>query len=195
VPARFDRRLGIVAAAGVVIALAVAWRLLHPPPALPRIARDEFLPRPFAARDERRRLVRMETYLGRHPLVVAFVDPSGGLESHPFLLALRERFDELKSRNARLFVVTPGTTQLNLIAAARAAVIAGNPRAASGFPFPLLSDAELTIHRAWGLFDEERGRTVEAVFVIGRSGVSRWYRVGELPAELDAMLRAVDESR
>ena len=49
------------------------------------------------------------------------------------------------------------------------------------FPFPLLSDPDFHVHRAWGRFDESTGKPLDGVFVIDRKGSVAWSRTTNTP--------------
>jgi hypothetical protein len=63
-------------------------------------------------------------------------------------------------------------------------------------PFPLLSDPQGALSRAYGVWDEDGRIATPAIFLLDRSGSVRWLYAGRDFAdrpEDDALLRAIDE--
>jgi peroxiredoxin len=48
-----------------------------------------------------------------------------------------------------------------------------------GLRFPLLSDADLNVARAYGVADEENGTGWPAIFIVGEDGNIRWRSLAE----------------
>jgi peroxiredoxin len=62
------------------------------------------------------------------------------------------------------------------------------------YPFPLLSDVDLSVHRAWGRYDEGGRQPLEGAFLVDRKGevaLSRTTGRPEPLANLEGMVASV----
>jgi peroxiredoxin len=165
-----DRRILIPIAAAILLAAVCAWRVFtnKPQDYADQVAKAVMM-RPVAAfevLDSDNHLVRLGTFLGRHQIILLFVDDALGVDKDPELLRLRERFAELQARQIKVIAISGAIPQQN-----RAAI-----EKAGGFPFPLVSDFDplspegtLRIHRQWGRL-KETGETRPGVFLVDRKG-------------------------
>jgi len=99
------------------------------------------------------------------------------------LVELAEKHDEFRKLDATLVAVSSD-------AAADLAEWAAD----EGIPFALASDTDLRAIEAWGVREEDEGRSVPAVFVVDRNGTIRFAQVGESVtdrAEVDDLLTAL----
>ena len=170
------RRVLILIAAGVFIAVLCAWRVVTNKPqdyaAQVKLEASKVVTRSaadldFEGLDSDNRMVRLAAFLGRHRVIVLFFDGELGADKDAELLRLRERFVELKAHDVKVIAVSTALPQQN-----RAAML---PERAGGFPFPLVSDFNPVspeeaqkIHRRWGRWDDSTGKAKPGVFVIDR---------------------------
>ena len=65
---------------------------------------------------------------------------------------------------------------------------------AQNFPFPLLSDVQRTVMRAYGVLDEDRNVAYRSTFIVDRAGVLRWGQAGDRQMIRDGseILRVLD---
>ncbi len=181
--------LALLPVAAVAIVVACVWKLNQTPPERTDITPlRELRPSPtFELPDQKSRMVRLERYLHRHPIVLVFFDGDRGADKDMWLRALRSSADS---------IARSGTIVLGISMAL--------PRAnrETEFPFPLLTDLNPAqpgstneVHRQWGVLDEE-GRTVPSVFLITRAGLVDWD--GQHPRPVQdpaALVRAVMQGR
>ena len=180
-----DRRLLVVIAAGILIALVCVVRVAFNKPldyeqqvAAATVMRAA---PPFEALDANNHLVRLASWLGRHRIIVLFFNGERGADQDADLLRLRDRFDELQSLDVKVVGVTTALPQDN-----RAAM----ERAGGEFPFPLVSDFDpqspegmLRIHRHWGRMDPSNEKPLSGVFLIDRKG--QVAHLGSIPKPYD----------
>ena len=58
------------------------------------------------------------------------------------------------------------------------------------FPFPLVSDAELRIFKAYRVFDDFENQPLHGTFLIDRDGLVRWQDISYEPfSEVDFLLK------
>lgn len=188
-----DRRLVVVLAAGVLIAIVSIVRISTNKPhdyAAQVAAASVMRPAPnFEALDSDNHLVRLSAWLGRHRIIVVFFDGERGADQDPDLLRLRDRFAELKAHDVKVVGVTAAIPQVNRAAMERA----GGP-----FPFPLVSDVDpqsaegtLRIHRHWGRLDTVTNQPLSGTFFIDRKGQVAY--VGPIPKPYDNVDQIMDE--
>jgi len=154
---------------------------------------------PFEALDSDNHLVRLNSFLGRHTILLTFignpqatpaptadasrpqVDPEALAESEGMkgLLQLRDRFEQLNAKGIKVIAITsavPKQTR-NLI------------DRVGKFPFPIVSDFDplaaegtLRIHRQWGRLVEP-DTLLPGIFLIDRKGQVRSTPSGPQPIE------------
>jgi len=179
------RRECLLVLAFVVIAGMVAWKKLRPAPPIvqPTFSKGEFTPPSFQLHDHHSRMVRLEAYRGRHPILVVFYVASQGPDHHPLLKSLRDEYEEFSKRGIKIFAISAATPYLNREAFKRGGT----------FPFPILSDPMLQAHHAWKAYDTEQNRPRQAAFVIDRRGMGRWYKADpDLPESASPILEQFD---
>src|SRR5207253_494288 len=103
---------------------------------------------------------RLERYLGRHRVLVVFFSAEETAAKDPALLAVREAFPRLTQNDIKVVGVSTALPQDNR----RAIETAGD------FPFPLISDPDLSIHRRWSRLDPQTQQPRSGVFLIDRKG-------------------------
>jgi peroxiredoxin len=159
------------------VVASTAWRLQHPHQAAPASARSiSARPAPdFQLLDQNNRPVRLQGYVSRHRILIAFFDPRTGPDGDPVLQKLREFYPTLKRAG---FVVLAISTPL-------APDI--KPQILS-YPFPVLRDTNAGTPESccnrWGvsgnLSDQGSPITITpALFLIEQNGLTSWK--GEAP--------------
>ncbi|MGH7201844.1 MAG: redoxin domain-containing protein [Planctomycetaceae bacterium] len=156
-----QRRTLVLPFAAVVITALCVYATVRPYPPQRRIrGPQEMRPAPlFELYDKQNRTVRLKAYVGRHRILVVFFDGEGGADRDPLLRRLRGDFENLES-DVKILAVSTALPQHN--------------RQADPFPFPLLSDPGLQVHRQWGRYDEQTERPLTGVFHIDRAGLVAW---------------------
>jgi peroxiredoxin len=172
-----SRRLLILLAAAATIAGLSTWRVVtNRPQDYARQIEEAELERPaaaFEALDSDNQMFRLERYLGRHRVLVVFYSAADTAAASRHLLAVREEFEELSRRDVKVVGVSTALPQHN-----RAAMEHSGP-----FPFPLVTDVDLTIHRRWGRVSADTGEPLEGVFLIDRKGAVP--SLGDQPRPVD----------
>lgn len=173
-----DQRLILVLLAGGLIAGVCAYRLMTNRPldhAAQVRAASQPHPAPlFEAVNEQNEMFRLQTYLGRHRIVVVFYDGDAGADRSRELAELTKRADELK----RLDVKAIGVSKALALANRNALPQLGE------FPGQLLSDVDGKIHERWGR-NAPDGRTIPGVFLIDRKGQVAYF--GGQPRSYDSV--------
>jgi mycoredoxin-dependent peroxiredoxin len=184
-----DKRVFLLGVAGIAIAGLCAFRAMRtdvPRPAGEvRTATVEQPAPPCELYDQNSpsHLVRLEGYLGRHRVIVVFFDGRAGAHRSAVLKHLRDEWDRLRKAGVYVMAISTALPQENR------KIIAANGE----FPFPLLSDPDFHVHRAWGRFDEKRGTPLEGVFLVDRKGAVRWSPSLNAPQPLEDWKSAVDK--
>lgn len=133
--------------------------------------------------------VKLSDYKGKYvvlffyPLDFTFVCPTE-------LIALSDRIDEFKGRNANVLGISVDS-QFSHIA------WRNTPRKRGGIGevgFPLVSDLDKTISRSYGVLVEKPGIALRGLFIIDREGKLRHITVNDLPLgrNVDEILRVLD---
>ena len=158
-----DRRILVLPAAAVVILALVAYKF-------ERLSRDRQQPASpvvslqsaplFSAYDMENKLVRLDTYLGRHEILLVFFDSRQGFEGDPAMTEVRQHLPELQQRGMKVFGVSTLLPQDNRKTTEQ--------RGPAGFP--LLSDPAGQVHQSWGRIDSGSGAPLTGVFYIDRAG-------------------------
>lgn len=103
--------------------------------------------------------VQLSQSLSNGPVVLAFYQEDGTPTCQAQLCAFRDEQELLHELGARVLAISTDT-----VGAHRA--FAGE----QGLPFPLLSDVDGSVARAYGVWDAESRRARRAVFVVGADG-------------------------
>jgi peroxiredoxin len=178
-----SRRNVILVCATILIVALCAWRLANP---RQRSVFDpnrvsDLRPAPsFQLHDQNSRVVKLDSYLHRHQIVLVFFDDKTGPEADSTLVELRNFYPALKDRNIIVLGVSTALPQQN------------RKPPNLPFPFPLLSDVLATdpnsAHRKWGRLIEPKSLdkppgTAPAVFLIDRAGTVEWSGNAPKPVE------------
>lgn len=117
------------------------------------------------------RIVRLESYLGRQRVIVVFFDGREGAHASRVLNYLKDNWGRLRAADIHVLAVSTALPQEN-----RKEIARYGP-----YPFPLLSDPDLHVHRAWDCLDEARRAAHPGVFIVDRKGWVRWSRETDAP--------------
>jgi len=187
------RRVLVLPLAALLIAAACAYKLTRieadrdAPLAEQGISRPPPLLELYDQSKPSRR-VRLASYLGRHRVLVIFFDGVRGVENDLKLNFLRKNFTRFENADCVILAVTTALPQ----EMRRASVAHGT------FPFPLLSDPSLHVHRSWGMVEGEPPRPTSGLFLIDRTGHVSWSRSADLPlplADPDRVIRELIDLR
>lgn len=179
------QRLLVLSLMGVVLAGVCLWRVaVNRPQSYAtqlQAARIE-IPAPlFSAVDAHNEMFRLEGWLGRHRILVIFFDAENTAAADPQLLAVRAVFDDLARRDIKVVAVSTALPQQN-----RAAM-----EHVGEYPFPLVSDVDLTIHQRWGRLSVDNNRPLPGAFLIDRKGTVP--AVATQPRPLDNLANTLKE--
>jgi peroxiredoxin len=188
-PRLSDRRLWLLGAAAVVIVGLCVFRATRTDAPQSTLAPAPLTgPAPsFELYDENSpsHLVRLSSYLGRQRAFVVFYDGLPGAHRSHALDVLRTEWPKLRKADIYVMAISKALPQENR------KDIAEHGK----YPFPLLSDVDLSVHRAWGRYDEERRQPLEGVFLVDRKGQVAWSRENGGPeplSNLEATVAAVE---
>ena len=183
-----DRRLWLLGAAAVVIVGLCVFRVTrtYAPQSTATPAAQTGPAPAFELYDENSpsHLVRLSAYLGRQRVFVVFYDGSQGAHHSQVLDVLRTEWPKLRKADVYVLVISKALPQENR----------KDMAAHEKYPFPLLSDVDLSAHRAWGRYDEQRRLPLEGAFLVDRRGDVAWSRETGGPeplANLEATVQAV----
>ncbi len=127
--------------------------------------------------------VRLSDLLGNGPVVVAFYQEDDTPGCRAQLGAFRDDHDVLAELGGRLVAISTDSPASHRAFAERL-----------GAPFPLLSDEDGAVARAYGVYDEQSRRAHRAVFVIGAGGVLLlsipWYNPAN-PSQFEQVFQAL----
>jgi len=157
-------RILFLVVTAVIIVAVCAWRVAMNQPqdyAQQLAAAKIELPAPrFEGLDAHNQMFRLEGWLGRHRILVVFFSAEATAAKDANLLAVRDAYAELARHDIKVVGVSTTLPQHN-----RAAM-----EQVGDFPFPLVSDVDLTIHRRWGRLSATTNEPLTGVFLIDRKG-------------------------
>ncbi len=186
-----DRRLWLLAAAAVVIVALCVFRAtrIYAPQSTSAAALVAGPAPAFELYDENSpsHLVRLAAYLGRQRVFVVFYDGAKGPNGSKALDLLRAEWPRLRKADIYVMAISKALPQENRKDIADHGL----------YPFPLLSDVDLSVHRAWGRYDEARRQPLEGVFLVDRAGRVDWSQETGTPqpvSDLTATLVATEGS-
>jgi peroxiredoxin len=116
-------------------------------------------------------LVRLEAFMGRQRVFVVFFDGPAGAHQSSALKRLRADYTRLRKADVYVLAISTALPQENR------KIIAQH----GDFPFPLLSDPDLRVHRLWGRIDATTGKPLAGVFLVDRKGAVNWSPVSNTP--------------
>jgi peroxiredoxin len=174
-----DKRVLLLALAAAAIGGLCAFRATRtyaPPSTVAARPIAEPAP-PFELYDQSSpsQFVRLIGYLGRHRIIVVFFDGRAGAHTSDVLNRLRDEWSRLRESDVHVMAISTALPQENRKDIAHYAA----------FPFPLLSDPDFHVHRAWGRFDGSTGTPRQGVFLVDRKGWVAWSRETNAPQPLD----------
>jgi peroxiredoxin len=168
----------------------------------PLTADDYERPQPaprFLLADEHSRVVRLDRYLGRQKLLIAFFDGTRGADQNSLVTSLSQRFAEVRKTGAAVLAIDAERPAQNRYGPRleRRQTAESDPRAELKFPFPLLSDIlEFDVHKRYGAYDTQAAEPREAVFIIDRSGLIQYSHLGpDQLGTIDDWLRELRDVR
>jgi len=160
---RVDRRFVLVLLAGALIAGVCIYRVQtnRPLDYATQVAAASLatLAPVFEGVDERNQMFRLQTYVGRHRIIVVFYDGELGADQDETLIELTRRADEVDSKDIKVVGVSRVIPQINRPALERLGKLLG----------PLISDIDGKIHDRWGRSRPDGG-TLPGLFLIDRKG-------------------------
>lgn len=165
---KLDKRLLLLALAGGVIGglCAFKWARRYPPPSsIP--ARAVARPAPDVElydQSSPSQLVRLEAFLGRERVIVVFFDGQAGAHASEILNYLRENWSRLRHSNIHVIAISTALPQENRKDIA----------SYGAYPFPLLSDPDLHVHRDWGRLKPKAPQPLFGLFLVDRKGWVSW---------------------
>lgn len=128
------------------------WKLTrnYPPQSSVAVPMNRPAPR-FTLFDQHKpqRLVKLEAYLGRHQILIAFFDGSRPVTEDALVQQLLAHEEALTRRGIKILAISPAIPQVNRRHWEEVHGKDSQP------PFPLLSDPALIVHREWGRLDSE----------------------------------------
>jgi peroxiredoxin len=139
----------------------------------------------FHLEDTHSRIVRLESYIGRHKLLIVFFDGSRGPDHSDLLSRLRDNFPGSHATGAVVLAISAARPSQNRYGANLEHLKIDSSGAVSPeqdelrYPFLLLSDIlDYKEHRKYQAFDERTGQPREAVFVVDRAGLIQYAHLG-----------------
>jgi peroxiredoxin Q/BCP len=103
--------------------------------------------------------VHLADLLAEGPVIVTFYQEDATPTCRTQLAAFRDDFDLVRELGARVVAISTDPPAAHAAFAAQL-----------GAPFPLLSDTDGSVARAYGVYDAEQRRAHRAVFVVGADG-------------------------
>jgi peroxiredoxin len=181
-----DKRVFLlVLAAGVIGGLCAFKVTRHYTPPTSVAAQALAAPAPeFELYDQNApsRIVRLEGYLGRQRVIIAFFDGRAGAHASSVLNRLRADWSRLRKADISVMAISTALPQENRKDVAKY----------GEFPFPLLSDPDFHVHREWGCFDKSTGKPRTGVFLVDRKGWIAWSRQTDAPQPVQDWEPAVE---
>lgn len=189
-----NRRFLLLPLAAVVIAMLTTYKLTRtyaPAPVNTERVSKQLAP-PIELLDQKKpsELVRLGAHQGRESILIVFFDGTNGAgaDRSPTLAKIRDEYPKLHHAGIVVLAVSAAIPQEN-----RKAIEAVGP-----FPFPLLSDPDLSVHRNWGRIDAATGKPLMGVFLVDRAGNVPWSSLADVPrpeadaeSNLDGFLKSV----
>jgi peroxiredoxin len=173
------RRVLLLPLAALLIAAACAYRLTRTEADRDAPLTEQGFSRPpplleLYDQSKPSKRVRLASYLGRHRVLVLFFDGERGVENDLKLNFLRENHRRVVNADCIVLAVSTALPQQ----VRRASVANG------AFPFSVLSDPGLEVHRSWGMVEGEPPRPKSGLFLVDRAGRVNWSRSAGLPLPL-----------
>lgn len=130
------------------------------------------------------RYVSLDQYRGKQPVLVAFYRFDFSPESTTALAGLNEKGDTLTARGVAIVAVSADHPYSQKAFSEKL-----------GLTFPLLSDRNKRVIKAYGIYDETKDTARPAYFLIDREGKVTWSQnaTAEAPLHLDALVAILDK--
>lgn len=167
-----DKRVLFLPVAALAILAVVVWKSQQTYPPQPR-AEELVFPAPapgFELNDQTSRTFRFDAYRGRHDIFVVFFDGKAGVANSPWLNLLREHQAELDGRRTIVMGISTALPQENIGVTQITESDGERTQTRNTYPFSLLTDLDLSVHRAWGRLDEAANEPLQGVFFVDRAG-------------------------
>lgn len=180
---RSKAMLVLVPAAVLLIGGAAVWKSRQTRAVSSSSAPKDLRASPsFALADQNSQMVRLESYLHRHHVVLVFFDGRKGPDANPWLKVLNKNHKSIEASGFVVFGVTTALPQQNRKA---------------NFELTLLSEVDPAkpVHTEWGALDES-GETIPKMFYINRARQVQFE--GQRPKAVDqpdALVNAIVEGR
>jgi peroxiredoxin len=182
-----DKRLLLLALAAATISGLCAFKLArHYPPQTSIPARPVAKPAPGVElydQSSPSKIVRLESYLGRERVIVVFFDRRAGAHASSILNSLRENWSRLRHANIHVLAISTALPQENRKDIAQY----------GAFPFPLLSDPDLHVHRDWGRLEPKTSKPLFGLFLVDRKGWVPWSEESNKPQVTKDWKTVVDD--
>lgn len=161
-------QLGLLLIAGALIAAVCVYRMRTNQPYdydASLKAATIHAPAPlFEGVDESNQMFRLAAYAGRHRVVVVFFDGAVGADRDAAMMVVKAHAEELAKQDVKVVALSQTIPQENRAALERL----------GGWPGPLISDIDGSIHQKWGRMTTE-GAPQPGVFLIDRKGTVAFY--------------------
>lgn len=180
-----DKRLLVLPVAAAVIIAACVWKTTRVYPPQPR-AEDLVFPEPapsFALVDQTSRQFRFDAYRGRHEIFLVFYDAQAGVAQSAELNLLKAHKDLLEHKGCKVFGISTALPQENIGVTKIADRDGQRTQSRNTYPFLLLTDLDLSVHRAFGRVDASGEKPVPGTFFIDRAGQVGYRRGNPVPLE------------
>lgn len=132
----------------------------------------------FELSDQRKppQTVRLETFVGRHEIVLVFFKDKVGL-SDPALVWVRDHAEILRNNGVRVFAISQALPQTHR------KMLEESLNADEPVPFQMLSDLDGKVHEQYGLLGTNDLEPKSGVFLIDRAGNMTWNQTHPLPTD------------
>jgi peroxiredoxin len=130
----------------------------------------------FTLRDQNNQEVRLADFQGRRNVVLLFFPGSFTGICRGELCGIRDDLSSFQNDEVQVLAVSVDSTAVQKAWADQ-----------QGYEFPILADfwPHGGLARAYGVFEETKGRALRATFVIDKTGVVRWSVVNAIPDARD----------
>ena len=131
--------------------------------------------------------VRLKPYFGRHQIILVFFDDRLGADRDPALLWIARHAKQIANADIKVFGISGALPPQNRAAVKRL------EKQGLAVPFVLLTDPPPTegaaemgylVHKQWGRYDKQTGRSLQGIFLIDRAGQVQWNETGPTPTSL-----------
>jgi peroxiredoxin len=133
---------------------------------------DQLRPAPLCTLyNQQSQLIRLERYIGRHPILLVFFDGQQGADHDQVLQRATALSKQLAQSDVIVIGISHVIPQINRQSLDRLHHNLGREQGARS-PLQLLSDLDFTVHRQWQRYQADRPQP--AAFLIDRAGRVAW---------------------